>query len=58
MGDDFFGAIPGSDIPQTSSLEPTDYPYGFPSNEQSLIMVTQRMANPHSNTGEDDVAEW
>ena len=58
MSDAIFGTIPGSSIPQTSSLE-LDYAFNFfLPNEEPLLVATEDVADPHLNTGRDDVVEW
>jgi hypothetical protein len=57
MGGDLLGSIPGSNIPQTSSLEPqAPLPYSvFPSEE---LAISHGTFNPDFNTCKDDVGEW
>jgi hypothetical protein len=51
------GSIHGSDVLQTSSLEPPPYEF-FLTNEESAAFISQNALGPGFNTREDNVAEW
>jgi len=57
MGGDLLRSIPGSNIPQTSSLE-LQAPLAYNVFSSEELPISHGTCNPNFNTQKDDVGEW